>query len=509
MRPPVTYALLPLLVGLSLWDNDKDILMVLVILTTLLWCVGLVSIWKTRKKYAYKIGIGIIIGITLLNISKQGNYQETNRLYKKESNIKLYEMPPREIELSIKIKEQKKVRGFNNIVRSIYSGVIIDVPKIRKDLMGKEIIIFSNAKVNAFLCEDIVQCFGVIRILKNRDDNLISSSERYQINVTDIVMITESDKILSNIKRKIHLGFTKGKWYNHETGGFVYAILMGNKSLLSPKQSNLFMKTGTMHLFAVSGLHVGIVYLLISVILNRLSTKRVIWISITLLLVFCYVALVSFSPSACRAYTMISLWQIGVLLNKKRNPLSCLYLTAVILLTINPNYLVSVGFQLSFTVVLNIIFIMRQNTNRKDLSVLRIIWSTFIISYASFFGSLLLVIDNFHFANPISIVINAILVNTIVFVFIILLIQVTLTIIFGNNIFIKVIEIIYNFIDIILNWFYEISFFQIHFSKTLDIPNAYHLFYPIVLICIIPYTEKVWQKLVVLSFLPISFILVS
>ena len=131
------------------------------------------------------------------------------------------------------------------------------------------------------------------------------------------------------------------------------------------------------------------------------------------------------------------------------------------------------------------------------------------MSYASFFGSLLLVIDNFHFINPISIVINAILVNVIFFVFVILLIQITYTIIFGKNFLVTIIEMVYGLIDIIINWFYEISLFHIHFSKTLDIPNKYHLVYLLVLICIIPYINKTWLKLVIVSVLPVSFLLIS
>ena len=57
MRPPVTYALLTLLVGLSLWDNHKDILLVLVIMTTVLWLVDWLTSERKRKSIFIKLDL--------------------------------------------------------------------------------------------------------------------------------------------------------------------------------------------------------------------------------------------------------------------------------------------------------------------------------------------------------------------------------------------------------------------------------------------------------------------
>jgi len=512
MRPPVTYALLTLLVGLSLWNNHKDILLVLVIMTTVLWLVGWLTSERKKKFDIYKIGFSLVVGILLVIKSKEdlchGKFNELNDI---ESNIVWKQMPPREIELSIKIKEKINIKRDSEKEYILYKGSILGVPRIRKDLLDKEVIWFLDRKEDEFINNDVVKCVGVISYLgDNKRKNKVKAIDNtYKINVRTIIIIEKSSRFLSDIRRKINLELRKEEWYTKKTGAFVYAILMGNKSLLNKKQLTLFMKTGTMHLFAVSGLHVGIIYLICSYILRRINEKRLVWIPLTILIVYCYVALVNYSPSACRAFVMISLWQLGVLLNKKRNPLSSLYLTAVILLTIQPDYLLSIGFQLSFTVVLNIIFVMQSTSSKKDYKLVKVLKSTFAVSFSSFFGSLLLIIDNFHYINPLSIFINTILINAIFFVFVILLFQIILTLVFESHFPIFLVEIVYGIIEKLLNFFNGFSFFEIHFSKTLDIPNVYHLIYPLILIYIAPYVDKQWKKLIVISALPTSFVLIS
>ena len=66
---------------------------------------------------------------------------------------------------------------------------------------------------------------------------------------------------------------------------------------------------------------------------------------------------------------MIAMWQISLLLHKKGNPLSALYWAFIVLLLIAPDSLFSLGFQLSFTVVLSILFCYHKKVFRpKDLT---------------------------------------------------------------------------------------------------------------------------------------------
>ena len=72
-----------------------------------------------------------------------------------------------------------------------------------------------------------------------------------------------------------------------------------------------------MHLFAVSGLHIGIMYIITSFALRRACGERSVWILGSLILVFGYVGLVGFLLTLRRAFVMVGIWKITLLLNKK------------------------------------------------------------------------------------------------------------------------------------------------------------------------------------------------
>ena len=218
----------------------------------------------------------------------------------------------------------------------------------------------------------------------------------------EVVLDIEHDTgLYSYLKRKIFLSLIREESDDSEYQGFAYALLMGDKDELKFEQIRLFKETGTMHLFAVSGLHVGIVYLICSFCICRIFKKREISILISLLFVFGYVGLVGYTSSACRAFVMISMWQTSLILHKKSNPISVLYWASIILLIITPSSLFSLGFQLSFTVVLNILFIVDNSFVTKKFNVYNCFRIAFLISYSSFCGSSLLMIDHFHFYKSI------------------------------------------------------------------------------------------------------------
>ena len=79
--------------------------------------------------------------------------------------------------------------------------------------------------------------------------------------------------IFANLRRKIDLKLKGIENKDRKYKAFVYALLFGDRSLLDWGQLSLFKETGTMHLFAVSGLHIGIVYLIFSYILKRIFRK--------------------------------------------------------------------------------------------------------------------------------------------------------------------------------------------------------------------------------------------
>lgn len=144
-----------------------------------------------------------------------------------------------------------------------------------------------------------------------------------------------------------------------EITGIAAAMLTGYKEELDPNTKASFSRVGAMHILAVSGLHVGIVYLMISgmlFFLHKSFSGRLLRLLITLFFLWFYVIFTGMSPSVLRAGIMFSFISIGQTLSYKPNIYNTIFLSAFILLITNPGNLYNVGFQLSYLAVLGIVF---------------------------------------------------------------------------------------------------------------------------------------------------------
>ena len=507
MRPPITYALITLLVGLptcALGHIEKE--------TYAGICAMVVGLCWVKLKEKYDLvrkTIGVVLGIVFIFACCRDRNKEERTCAKKHDSNLWSMMPPRELDLSLKVIEIRKFLA-NNIKYGMYVGCVIEAPVIRKDLIGKKVCWIQKTEKGAkkLFQDDIVFLNGVI---KNQNTHKIYDEKRnirYFLENIIILNIDHDESIMALIKRKLHICLTEEKTKRYP--GFVYALLLGDREMLDNKQSLLFKETGTMHLFAVSGLHIGIMYIITSFALRRACGERSVWILGSLILVFGYVGLVGFTDSACRAFVMVGIWKITLLLNKKTNALSSLYWSAIILLLLKPESFFSLGFQLSFTVVLNILFCFgKMNSETDEVRQVNFLKSSILVSSSSFMGSSLLIIDYFHYINPIAIILNVFLVNIIVVVFFFCLMYVLLKILFDSNLLSFFIEHTYNALELFLEFFHKMKYFQFRFSEDFDIPNVIHLIYPLILISVQPYLFRLWHRILILTSLPALFLLFS
>jgi competence protein ComEC len=118
-----------------------------------------------------------------------------------------------------------------------------------------------------------------------------------------------------------------------------------------------FRQTGTLHLFSVSGLHVGMFALLLWLVLSTLGLDRRRAILVIIPLVFFYSLVTGAQPSSLRAATMISLALGGFLLDRPASAANSLAAAALVLLGFDTNQLFQPGFQLSFCVVASILLL--------------------------------------------------------------------------------------------------------------------------------------------------------
>jgi competence protein ComEC len=135
------------------------------------------------------------------------------------------------------------------------------------------------------------------------------------------------------------------------------AMLLGKRTELADGQRTAFLQTGTLHLFAISGLHIGVIAFALHNLLTllRLPKKAAALIGLSLLL--CFVGITGAPPSAVRAFLMVFFFWGAHFVGRAPNPVAALVNSAILVLLLFPQQLWSPGFQLSYTVVTGILLL--------------------------------------------------------------------------------------------------------------------------------------------------------
>jgi len=135
------------------------------------------------------------------------------------------------------------------------------------------------------------------------------------------------------------------------------ALLLGYRKAIPPEIHQRFKRTGTLHIFAISGLHVGMVGLLITVVLKTLGIPRDRWGLLLLPLLLAYVVATGMKSSALRALAMAAVYFLSPLFRRKPDIPVSIAFAAVLLLFSRPLEILSVGFIFSFSVVSFIVMV--------------------------------------------------------------------------------------------------------------------------------------------------------
>jgi competence protein ComEC len=133
--------------------------------------------------------------------------------------------------------------------------------------------------------------------------------------------------------------------------GVLRAMLLGQKHELSDGQRTQFLQSGTMHLFAISGLHIMVIAVALHGTLALLGLPRVIQCALGLVALWLYVDITGGSPSAVRAFLMIALTHTALVLRLPVNPVATLSLAALVSVVLDPMQLFSASFQMSYGIV--------------------------------------------------------------------------------------------------------------------------------------------------------------
>ncbi|MXY29135.1 DNA internalization-related competence protein ComEC/Rec2 [Candidatus Poribacteria bacterium] len=183
----------------------------------------------------------------------------------------------------------------------------------------------------------IVEAIGLLRIGEQRGFPPLRWIEALRIRTERLIDTTYTETLL-------HAQLVKG-------------ILLGKRSEVPSETLDTFRNSGTFHVLAVSGLHVGLIAAFCYLGFSRFRLQQKIVCLLTIIAVLIYACLVGFRPSVFRAALMATLFLFAALIDRDADIFNLLAFAALVLLLLNPYQLWDVGFQLSFVAVASIVYL--------------------------------------------------------------------------------------------------------------------------------------------------------
>lgn len=141
--------------------------------------------------------------------------------------------------------------------------------------------------------------------------------------------------------------------------GIAEALLMGYRNDIDHEIWQAYSNTGIVHIIAISGMHMAMIYgsvRYLLLLMPFMRNKRAITLSLSILCMWLFAGMTGLPPSVTRAAIMFTFIGIGEIINRDISGLNNLSASAFCLLCINPNWLMDVGFQLSYLAVLSLLF---------------------------------------------------------------------------------------------------------------------------------------------------------
>jgi ComEC/Rec2-related protein len=231
----------------------------------------------------------------------------------------------------------------------------------------------------------------------------------------------------SSVQASLFNVFYNASWMNHlrllllqkldhsfihpVTNAFVKTLLFGTKSEMSPSLTSAYQTLGILHIIAISGMHLDILFGVLKKVTSWLSItywSRLIQLILLLMLVWTYTCIAHAGPSIVRASLFFSLILLGRFF--KLNLFSFNVISAGILLALlyNSHIITSIGLQLSYAAVIGIYFFYKPILQMVPMEnmLLKIAWSNLAVSIAAQLTTLPIILFYFHKSSSLSILGN-------------------------------------------------------------------------------------------------------
>jgi competence protein ComEC len=297
------------------------------------------------------------LGILSISIQKPKN-QKTHYSHYLTQNAKILFQIEKELKPTpyynkyyIHILKIDSIRAKGRILLNIKKDSLNTTLKIGQVYYTKSTITEINTPKNphVFDYKDYLKKKGVIHqiSLKNKELKYVT---------TDLGFFTQIAHLRKHIQKSL-----KNYSFGRDELGIINALILGQKQDISRDLLQNYANAGAIHLLAVSGLHVGILFLLLSFLLKPLElyTKGAyIKTFLILLILWGFALLTGLSSSVVRAVSMFSFIAVGTTIrNHKLSVIQALISSFFVLVLLHPLYIFDVGFQMSYIAVLGIVLL--------------------------------------------------------------------------------------------------------------------------------------------------------
>ena len=300
--------------------------------------------------------------------------------------------------LKINIKDQEE------IIATYYIETQEELAYLKENIgIGKTITV--NGSLNRPLNNTIPNTFNYKKYLYNNKIYYLFDAHSYSIKNDNNLLEKAKDYL---IKRA----------YNSKNSEYLLVLVLGDKALISSDEYNTYQNNGTSHLLAVSGSHITVILLVLSFFLKKSKEVPKLIIISLILLFFAFVT--NNAPAVNRAIYFFIINRINKLGNLKLSNIQVLFITAFILLLLDPFTLYDLGFIYSFCISFGIMYYSdKLNGNifivTLKVSIIAFLFSLPISSYINYEINISSILINLIFVPWISYIVFPASIITFIF----------------------------------------------------------------------------------------------
>lgn len=240
---------------------------------------------------------------------------------------------------------------------------------------------------------------------------------QFRVSKQEILQITRGRSTLRGIAEKVRnhiINKLRQTPLQTDERSIVQAFVLGQRKDIKKSIYTDYAAAGAIHILAVSGLHVGILFWILSWLLSPIDLLRngsFLKTFLLLILLWGFALISGFSPSVIRAVTMFSFFSLAQISSRPTNSFNTLFLSFFTLLLVNPMWLFHIGFQLSYAAVFFILWL-QPSLFRFYIPksyILKKLWGIITVSIAAQVGILPLSLYYFHQFPGLFLVTNSII----------------------------------------------------------------------------------------------------